>query len=235
MATYLELQQRVARNIIDSPAAITAAIPTLINSAMRDIQKEHNFKVMEAISTGNLTTVASHTFMSKPSNWKEARGDPWFVEDTDGAQREMKWSQNRTDMLHYFTEDDEGWPTILLDAEPSNELNATTFEVWPLPDGLSDYVDGEYRISFPYWKYLTALSANGDTNWFTLNADEYLEFQATWRAFAVDWDEERMAVWAQLAENERKKVIKADKISRLGGVTTLVPHWRGERSSKLRL
>ena len=97
------------------------------------------------------------------------------------------------------------------------------FEVFPLPDGQSLYANGQYRIVVPYWKYLTALSASSDTNWFTANAEQWIVWKTASEAFFLDWDEERATFWAQKAAGARKEVIDLDKKYRLAGVRELVP------------
>jgi hypothetical protein len=119
-----------------------------------------------------------------------------------------------------------GPPSVILRGEPTDELGATNFEVYPLPDGLSLYSNtdaGEYRIVIPYWKYLTVLSAGGDQNWFTNNAEEYIRFDAASQAFFADHDEERGTLWKQRASEQFKDILYRDKLLRLSGFDTLVP------------
>lgn len=233
MATYLELQTRVQRLVIDLPAAVTTEVPTLINEVIKAIQDEHNFRVMEALSADNLTTLSTRVLMAVPSNFKELRDDPYVTPEL-GKYKHITVAADRSAVLEEYTATDTGEPKVLLRSEPSDELGASNWEVWPLPDGNSDYDDGEYRVSIPYWRYLTELSADGDTNWFTVKAEEYIIEAAAARAFGLDWDAENMGAHLQLADMHKRRIIKADKMLRAAAVTTLVPHFQGENTPKLR-
>lgn len=241
---FLELQTIVRTNVIDLPAAVTANVPIYINRAMVSLQNAHQFKVMEALSGPNVTVVGTRTLMAAPAAFKEARGDPYYVTNIGGVIP-MRWAPGRAEAQSTFNigTQDIGPPKLLVDAEHSNESEARNFEVFPLPDGFSDYAGGEYRVFVPYWRYLTPLSANGDTNWFTQNAEEYLEIMATAYAFYADWDENRGALWEARAKGrdgtpgmggKMREAILRDKRARIGGTETLVPHWEGANAPRHR-
>lgn len=234
MATYSELQTRVQRRLIDLPAAVLAEVPDLINEALREIQRRHNFKVMEAVSSTYTTSVGVRTLSAViPTDWKEARDRPYLVEDDDfDYVRELQWGPNKNAIIRRFANLDEGAPEFLLDPLRAAADGAGTFEVWPLPDGNSDYDDGEYRIIVPYWKFLPALSGSSDSNWFTINAERFLIYKATADGFFVDWDEQRAAFWEQKAANELSQMILHDKHTQLAPIDTLVPY-RGAKTPQL--
>lgn len=234
MTTYAQLQTAVEGRVIDLPTFVSTAVPGLINSALLEIQQGHNFRVMEAILNAQQTVVADgHELADLPDRFKEFRGDPYLITDAG----DVKWlsiAAERQSVVGEFAADFEGEPKLLLVGEPSDDAGTAIIEVHPLPDGLSDYTNGEYRIYIPYWRYVTPLTADGDTNWFTENAKEYLEDRATALGFQLDHDYDSMALWTQTAEEWKRKVIKTDKLMRLGGVSTLVPHWRGVNSPLVR-
>jgi hypothetical protein len=232
MATYSELQTQIERRVIDLPSAVTAEVPNLINRIIRELQKNHNFKVMEAEHAVS-TTAESQSLGSVPSDFKEFRDFPYYREEV-GRFRRMTIAAAKDGPGEYFGAEDEGYPMVLLDGLPSDVAGARTWTVYPIPDGNSDFDDGEYRIVVPYWKYLPALSADGDTNWFTVNGEAYIVDQVTSEAFFLDWDEQRAAVWAQKAAPFKNDLIKTDKLYRLSGVTELVPHFEGARTPRLR-
>ena len=224
MADFTTLQDRVNRRVIDLPAAVTAEVNTLINAAIRTLERRHEFKVNEA-ETVDLLTVADQRTLATAvaSNYLRARGKPRLIEDGGGDKR-MAWLSSRQAARDRFTDSDTtetGEPQYLLDPEP-DEAGVRTFEVYPFSDSNSDYSDNEYRIVVPYWRTLAVLSADGDSNWFTTNAEEYIVAQATSEAFLLDWDEERAAVWATRANVHLQEVIGTDKLFRLGGVDTFV-------------
>lgn len=234
MGNYIQLQNLVSKMVIDLPTAVQEEIPSLVNEAMRDLQNEHNYKVMEALVSAQQTVADTRTLLAKPANWKEWRDDPYFLDDTDGAKTAMTWFTSREAALEVFTNEEEGPPQALLISEPTTEAGAANIEVWPLSDSASDFDNNEYRIYIPYWKYLAALSADEDTNWLTVNAERAIVEYAVAKAFALDWDAEHEALHTQKAEVFRLKAQKFDKISRIMGVTTLVPHYRGVFSPRIR-
>lgn len=234
MATFSELQTRVERRLIDLPSAVSAEVPTLINEAIRSLEEDHDFKVMETESQTFTTTSGSHTLGDVPSDFKKMRGLP-FVVHNDGSIRRIGSPYHRTAVERVYTRGDTdftGPPQFVLDAEP-DDTGDRDFEVYPYPDGNSDYSGGEYRIVVPYWRYLPDLSADADTNWFTVNAEKYIVRKATAEGFFLDWDEEHGTIWEAKASDEARRVIKVDKLYRLGGVTTLAIH-KGAKAPRLR-
>lgn len=231
MGTYSTIQTRVTRRVIDLPSQVTAEVPTLVNEALRRIQNEHNFKVMEGLLEAT-TTLQTRVLAAMPPDFKEFRARPWYQRD-DGSVWRMEIASKREDIWPDIQVDDENSPLLLVDGAPDS-TGARNFEVWPLPDGNSDYTNGEYRIKVPYWRFLPALVNANDTNWFTVNAEEYLVNKATSEAFALDWDEERMGIYLQKAQIDKQTVINTDKRYRVSGVVAFVPHWRGQNDSNLR-
>lgn len=233
--TYEELQDEVQRNVIDLPTAVQEGVPNYINRALKTLQGKYNFKVMEA-EADYVTDVGVRLLdpSTMPTRFKDFRLEPFAIMD-DGTFWELNMAPNRTALRRMWGDEDEGAPRTLFMAEPtSTDDFVGSLEVWPLPDGNSDYDDGEYRISFPYWAYVAPLSNNTDTNWFTTNCEEYLIFQATAEAFFVDWDESRAAVWTQRAGVKYEEAKMLDKRSRLTGTRELIPHWQGARKPFLR-
>jgi len=227
MATFAEIRARVERRVIDLPAATAAEVPILINAAIRKVQSKHNWRVMEA-ELSTVTVLDQRLLAAIPADWKEQRGTPYGV-DNLGGNWALSYAANRNAILTRLNTDSDGRPVFLLQAEPTDINGATNLEVWPLPDGISDYPDGEYRVYIPYWRWLPKLVSEGDSNWFTDNLEEFIVYHAAKDAFGVDWDEERMAVWAQAAAGEYADVLAQDKKSRLAGFDTLVPVWKGAR------
>lgn len=241
MATYSELQTEVATNLIDVPTAVQALIGTYLNRALKTLQVRHNFEVMKA-TTGVLITAADTRVLSAvPADFKEFRLDPVngvgpYLIHASGDTQELQIGYGRASVEADIptdaggeNEDDTvvGPPQLILRSEPTSEAGASNFEVWPLSDGLSLYANsdaGEYRIVIPYWKFLTALSASGDTNWFTTNAEEWLLCQATAYGFFTNEDEERATIWTQRAAEKLQEVIGRDKRLQVSRVQTLIPH-----------
>lgn len=250
--TYSAMQTRVNRRVIDLPAAVQAEVPQLLNVALAKLQERHNFKVMER-ELAVYTAVNSHTILQSVGgsavtiptapaiNFKEWRGEPWFLRYQDGSPRAVTWAPSREAIWGALSNggaisSDTGFPMVLLE-EISDDTNARGISVYPLPDGNSDYSDGEYRLTLPYYAYVAVLSAAGDHNWFTDQAsgEEYLVRWATAEAHALNWDFEKFQILTADAERHYNDLVRADKRYRLGSVHEFVPHWRGVHSTKTRL
>lgn len=232
MATYEEIQENVFRNVIDAPTAVQNAVPTLVNQALRSIQIKHNFKVMETLSGPNVTTEATRVLLASPSDFKEVRGNPYYVTFNSGRVKPIYYAANRVAVQEYWPPDADGYPANLLQSEPDDN-GSFNFEVWPLPDGLSDWTDGEYRVYIPYWRFLAAFEEGSDSNWFSNNAELWLEYYATAKGFSIDWDEERAAYYTQLAQTELVEVMQRDKKLKASTTSTLVPHRMGVNTPSL--
>lgn len=231
MTTYLEIQNRVNLWCVDLPTEVLNEIPTFVNQAMRELEDDHNFDVMRKRLSAN-TTAATHTLVSKPSDWKEPRKDrPWFEQQT-GQLSFMGWLPTEEEALKLYNLSltDTGQPRWLRMADATDDDATQNIEVYPLSNSVSDWTSapvGEYRIRIPYWAYLPELSADGDRNWFTDNAREFLEFWAAGLAFWADQDEERAVTYWNLAgqrgtnSGQRTRVKNLDKRQKLGQMRTL--------------
>lgn len=217
MSSFSTLQSRVQTRIIDLRAAVTAEIPTLINEAIDALQSIHNWRCMMAETQfiTNSTASNAHILGQIPIGWKEPRGNPYYVLQI-GAVREIDWEPNRAFAYRQwdpFDPNSKGPPRIMLLGEATNStvpdpknpdvLNTSlNLEVFPYPDGLSDWTTspaGEYRVNVPYWGNVPDLVNGTDTNWFTENATSFIVDFATARGFMLDWDEQRASYWMQQA------------------------------------
>lgn len=230
MATLADLISRTQRRVIDLPPAVQTEVPQLVHSAYRRAQQQHNFQVMKATLSAN-TVIDQRLLVAKPDDWKEWRDKPYAIDNLGGSW-ELGIADDMRAILTVYGNQDDGRPFWLLLSDP-DMFGAQDINVWPLPDGISDYPDGEYRLNIPYWRYLPNLTQSSDHNWITDNLEEYIVYHATREAFGLDWDEERMLVWTQKAQEEYRLAVHADKINQLSGVDTLVPNWRGYRQRRV--
>ena len=205
--TYATIQARVQSRVIDLPSAVLAEIPTLVNDAVHFLCGLHNFRVMQA--EADYTTVSGfHVLGAIPADWKEPRGMAYYVSNV-GWTKQVNWQPSREYTYRRYAPLDpnqKGPPVDIMLGEPESvdnpdvsnpdrDMSALNLEIYPYPDGLSDYGDGQYRIKVPYWAYLPDLASGGDHNWFTDWGDRYLVDMATADAFALDWDEQREQFW----------------------------------------
>lgn len=216
---YIQLQTAALDALIDTPTIVSNAVPRLVNQAILELEERFNFQVMQA-NASYTTTTDSHTLTpgTLPADFKQFRGRPYYKEFYGGT-RSLEVSWDREFVLRRWgdlSDVDTADPRILLVDEG--------LEVWPRPDGISDYTDGQYRITLPYWKFLPDLVNNTDTNWFTINTPQYIINWVVAEGFAIDWGDGRDDKWDQRAEKEALRAILTGKRQYLSGFDTFVPH-----------
>jgi len=218
-----EIKTRVENRLIDTNATILAESGLYINKALRMFQELYNFKVMEE-KTEYITVDITRKLTDEPSDWKESRLSPW-IREWDGGTTLIEWIPNLQEVAKLYSRDDtndKGAPRHLL-------YDNFDIEVYPFPDLGSRHPTpnpGDWRIVVPYYKYLAPLVNNGDTNWFTENAEWMLTFQATAEGFWTNWDEQRAQFWEVRAANEFKRLKKTDKSIRTNRPSdTLTPRY----------
>lgn len=222
MATFGDLKTRVTRTLMDAPAPTVLEVPLYINEAMTKLQNKHNFFVMQAQIT--YTTSSVRTLGDVPTDWKHYRGKPYVLNELGGGHW-VTIATSRGQAEAYRSQLDEGSPQVLLKAEETT-TGTGSFEVYPLPNGTSDYSDGEYRLTVPYWKYLPTLAADGDTNWFLQQDDAitYIVREAVANGFEFNEDDNRADRWHKRADAAYHDILLLDKYRWLSASDTLVPH-----------
>jgi hypothetical protein len=207
MATFLDLQTQVKDLLVDLPLSVKEYVKTLIREAIKDLQIRHNYRVMRAAFVVS-TTINNHVVGNLPGDWKQPRRNPWYTTAV-GDEREIAWIGNEEDELfrRYAATDviTKGAPAHLF-ARTVGSDGTLQLEVYPLPDGLSDWTDesssfpvGEYNLYVPYYRYMANLELDTDANWFTVHASRAVVSQAAAQGFLKNWDEQRAAVHSQLA------------------------------------
>lgn len=228
---FLQLKNEVLALVIDTPSAIQTYVGTYVNRAIQKIQKKHNFKFMEASFTANTQNGLRPLGTIRPADWKESRGKPYYIR-ADGSVEEIDWVSSEAEALSRYGNDtllDIGAPGLLFENDLPNE-----FDVYPFSDGLSDYSDGQYRVTVPYWKYAANLVSDGDTNWITNYAEEYVVYQATANAYRANVDEDMAKAWEMQAAAQRADAISLDKSRRLADIDVMVPHTGARRPHTMR-
>lgn len=232
--TFLDLRNDVTALVIDLPPTVAAAVPRLVNNAIRSIQRKYNFRVMETFI--QFTTTPSQPLIATISNFKEFmdRGPYLFHQFRKGEFLVNSTIPDHDSALSTLTITTPAKPRFISSLINSS-TGVATFYLVPYPDQNSDWSDGNYQVKFQYYSYSPDLVADEDTNWFTTNADDYIIYKAVGEGFGLDWDYDAMALWLQRAEEKFKEVKLADKYSRLAGVDTFVPFWEGANSPKVRV
>jgi len=211
VATFSEIQTKVQTWLRDFPTDTLAEIPSLINDSQRELQRQHNFRVMEAVVS--LTTVDATNDLGTIADFKEPRADPFWT-DLDGGTTPFDWQPSLDYLVQRYQADSEGSPKYLYWEETSG-AGVAGIQVFPLSDGLSQHPGGQYPITIPYWKFLPALSGAGDTNWFTIFGDKYLRLHAVGWGHMLNLDEDRAGPYLRAADIEAQLIIRADKLTRV--------------------
>lgn len=207
------LEGHVRGYILDVVQSTDDLVPTFINRAIRIAEERpFNFAYMAA-EQAFTTTEGARLLGAKPTRWKRSRGLPYLTSDDFGTTHEIQWAPSESEMLRMYPSEsapatDRAGPRFVL--ERSDEL-----WVYPVPDGESDYSDGDYRITVPYWTFSADLVDPDDDNWLTINAGWYVVFRATAEGLIRNREEERAATYLQLAEAEYTRVMNHEKRSRL--------------------
>ena len=189
---------------------------------------------------GQGTSITNFTLnMGLPGGFKEfaTSQSPTFVRYTDGSVRFIEVAPDQRSVYGTYTEGDYSFPAIIVLAPPTTVLNNDAqFGVYPLPDGLSDWPDGEYRIQIPVYQYFANLVTPGDSNWLCQNphGEHFILEWATAEAFALDWDAQNEQKWKAKSELSFKRVVDADKKFRLSAVNELAIHYRGQYQGRVR-
>ena len=220
MASFKVIQDRVERRVIDLPADLLTEIPLLINDAIGEAEARHDFKAQEAEFAAT-TAESVRKLADVPARWRKPRKVPYLRQGEDGltGTARIKWASSLDEMLKRFALDDttdDGEPQYVL-----LEVGGTELWTFPFPDAASEWDDGDHRVVVPYWRSLADLSADGDTNWFTDNAEDYLIMRATSEAFMLNWDEERGTFWLGKATQQFKIIRRLDALLRYGTGGTL--------------
>lgn len=219
--------------MIDTPVSVSSRLGDFVNHAVKELQRRHNFGVMKALTSVMVTAASTRVLAATPSDFKSFRKKPYWVGEDRGNIERMGTFEDIVDIPPEYTTTSTGPPAYLRRTEPTDESNSTNLEVWPLSDSLSDYSDGEYRIYLPYWKYLAELTDDSDSNWFTDNHERFIEAWAVYQGFMAAWDEGQASGWHLDAEKEYRSIIKDAKFAEISAMDTLVPLWKGGRSTRL--
>ena len=218
MATFGFLQAEVQAWLRDTPADTVGRIPQILNDGLREIQRRYNWMCQRA--TASVTTVvADGNALTTVADWKGARGKPWYTEFR-GATVGMDWLTGGDQVVRGFEGDSTGAPSYLYQASVSDN-GTMTIRQYPKPDGASDYGDGEYRISIPYWRRLPALSAADDSNWFTDQVPLWFRWYGLAYGSDMNIDDPRAQKYLALAEAEFTRARQADKIAQIASADTL--------------
>ncbi len=224
--TFLEMRDEVEATVIDVPARTRALIPQYINSALRTLQVRRVFHVMETRIDVN-TVVGQRELVVVPENFRSLLGEAVAINDL-GGWKPVHIAPSAHEVLRRWGPLSEGSPdTLVIANDPSDELGGSVVQIYPLPDGRSDYQDGEYRLQIPYARYLAPLVDDGDRNWLTIYGHRFIVYTAVSLAFLANENYDRADVWRAEANRHFNEIKQADTARRIAHVDVLVPHGGG--------
>lgn len=223
MSTFTEMKARIQRNIVDDNAEVVQEIQGYINDAQEELEDLRLFPECRALAYGVILVAEVRKLMDLPSGWNGMRKDPYYYDGT-GAKTPMRWipDTEEIDKTYSLDPNETGSPKQL-------EVTATLINVYPLPDdnaAAGDYfTPGRYIVVVPYWKRLTALSVDNESNIFTTTQllRRYLEQRATAEALFFNRDQEEGLLWMAKATATMKKIKREYKLRILPRNLTLAP------------
>lgn len=213
-STFAEIKAEVALRLIDATADLTAIVPSLVNQAMRDFQEKMNYPCMKrriTFTTASETRLlgqmpdAFKAFRERPF-WLDAQGSPSFMATLISEEDALK-VYARQELVGLSPITDKGPPEALspVTLDTAVQSGVTQVNVYPLPD-TNGPQNGNYTIYIPYWGYLDDLTADGASNWFTVNGPYAVIYQAVAHGFMADWNEQRAALNFQIADGYVRKL-----------------------------
>lgn len=225
MATFATLKTKVQRRVADVTVGLTAEIGDLINEARIEVMDRTNFSWMKA-EVDFTTLLNTRTLGVTPADWKQWRERPYWVEDNQGQTHQMLSVRSEATAEDAVETERVGSPQYLVRGMETPTTDASSLLIYPLPNGLSDYSDGEYRVKVPYYKYLALMTADGDEDAMSLDAG-LVRFIIDWAcklAYELDWNEKRASYYEGTAEKTWARMKRRNGLKVLSGINTLVPH-----------
>lgn len=189
--TYLELQNKVADYINRSD--MTTQIKDAINIVLHDLeQTEWNY--MSNSTTFAATTANSLTL---PTRYKSSD----YLYATYSGVNYILTKQSQIEINREFNNSTvTGQPT-----EFSIDIANSLILIRPYPDAA-------YSYTFKYWAKSIDLSADGDTNWWTLNQWEILLYGAVAQMWILIMDTEQAGIFNSLYEKRIKELQISERL-----------------------
>lgn len=195
MSTYKQLQDRVAAYLFNR-TDLTTIIPTLINQAQRKLERENWNCMME-----HKYTSASDSALVFPTDYKSVIS---FKVLNNGTYYDLEHT-DLDDLINRYATSQTGVPECYASNHATSE-----FMFGPAPDTTYDFY-------LYYYKHLTALSGDSDTNWWTNNAEELLVYGALLESEAYIGTDDRLPVWKAFYDDTYQALRKSEKEEQFAG------------------
>jgi hypothetical protein len=211
MTMRSDIEQDVLRIIEDDVTEVTAAIPTHIQRAQREIEELCVFRSQKTFHHLLDIQPLSPQPIALPADFIGFVQNPYFYPSTGRPV-----SLTELDSVSHLENEgtDEGFPRyfdLIYDAATS----LYKINISPKSDGNGPIgAGGAYKVVVEYWKRFPTLTATTSTNFLTDNLDDALG----WKAAAMVYAELRDPManfWEQKAMVRIRKFVAAEKRNRL--------------------
>jgi hypothetical protein len=178
---------------------LTSVIPTFIDFAEAEINRTLRVRQMVARAEAAIDT----RFSAVPSDFVEAK-DLVIVTGTPVTPLEFVTQQEMAQIRN--TE-------IASAGKPKYfSVVGAQFEFVPTPDA-------EYSLEMTYFAKISALTLDADTNWLLTDYPDLYLYNSLMHSAPYLKDDERLAVWAQLAKKAKEELIARDTSASFNGST----------------
>jgi hypothetical protein len=178
---------------------LTSVIPTFIDFAEAEINRTVRVRQMVARAEAAIDT----RFSAVPSDFVEAK-DLVIVTGTPVTPLEFVTQQEMAQIRN--TE-------IASAGKPKYfSVVGAQFEFVPTPDA-------EYSLEMTYFAKISALTLDADTNWLLTDYPDLYLYTSLMHSAPYLKDDERLAVWAQLAKKAKEELIARDTSASFNGST----------------
>lgn len=174
---------------------LTAVIPTFVALAEADMNRKVRAIAMETRSTATLDA----QFSGLPTDWLETIS----IRISGADSRLVLASAAEIADLRAWNDDQAGEPTHYAHV-------AGGLELYPTPDDT-------YTAELVYYAKITALSADGDTNWVLTNHPDAYLYGSLIHSAPYLKDDPRVEVWAGLYANAIQSINQASQDAKFSG------------------
>lgn len=193
MQTFAALKSAIADFL--NRDDITAVIPTFVALAEADMNRKVRAIPQETRSTATLDA----QFSGLPTDWLETIS----LRISGADNRLVLASAAEIADLRAWNEDQAGEPTHYAHV-------AGGLELYPTPDDT-------YTAELVYYAKITALSADGDTNWVLTNHPDAYLYGSLIHSAPYLKDDPRVEVWASLYANAIQSINQASQDAKFSG------------------
>lgn len=182
---------------------LTSAIPDFVNMAKTRLEREWNYRGMEAWASVAISNTGSNddAYITMPTRYKETK----FMKILYSSQY---YPVNRT------SEDEVLKVSLSTRSRPENFASIYSTEEFLL----SPSPDTTYTVEATHYVYSADFSADADTNWWTEDAWDCLLYGALLEAAPYLVDKERIGVWGA-AYTDKVKLLRDSQISETRGAS----------------